>query len=88
MPKREKTPPPAADEPKYLTVVHPYPPHANLELEGERKELAYWLASCTGKDPLLAFFYKPQVRARAPRLLVRGPIVAFRPPLVAGYDHH
>ena len=62
MPKREKTPPPADDEPRYLTVVHPYPPHANMELLADRKEFAFWIASCTGKDDLLAFFYKPAVR--------------------------
>lgn len=66
MPKREKTPPPPDDEPKYLTVVHPYPPHANMELLGDQKEFAYWIASCTGKDVFLAFFYKPAVRARDP----------------------
>ena len=63
MPKREKTPPPADDEPRYLTVVHPYPVHANMELLGDQKEFAYWIASCIGKDPLLAFFHKPAVSA-------------------------
>ncbi|EKM53677.1 uncharacterized protein PHACADRAFT_148424 [Phanerochaete carnosa HHB-10118-sp] len=59
MSRREKTPPPPDDEPKYFTVVHPYPPHANMELLADQKEFAFWIASCTGKEPFLAFFYKP-----------------------------
>ncbi|KAI0919209.1 hypothetical protein AcW1_003353 [Taiwanofungus camphoratus] len=59
MPKRIPTPPPGDDEPRYLTVVHPYPPHANMELETDRKVFAFWLACCIGKDNLYAFFHKP-----------------------------
>ncbi|KAH8984205.1 hypothetical protein EDB86DRAFT_163395 [Lactarius hatsudake] len=59
MPKRIPTPPPPEDEPRYLTVVHPYPLHANLELHADRRTLALWLACCTGKDVLLAMFHKP-----------------------------
>lgn len=61
MPKRIPTPPPGDDEPRYLTVVHPYPPHANMELETDRKVFAFWLACCIGKDNLYAFFHKPLV---------------------------
>ncbi|KAH9018782.1 hypothetical protein EDB83DRAFT_2232000 [Lactarius deliciosus] len=59
MPKRIPTPPPPEDEPRYLTVVHPYPLHANLELHADRRTLALWLACCTGKDVLLAMFHQP-----------------------------
>ncbi|KAI0253686.1 hypothetical protein BJV78DRAFT_1122716 [Lactifluus subvellereus] len=60
MPKRIMTPPPPDDEPRYLTVVHPYPLHANLELHGDRRTLALWLACCTGKPGvLLAMYHKP-----------------------------
>jgi hypothetical protein len=61
MSKRIPTPPPPEDEPRYLTVVHPYPLNANLELHADRRTLALWLACCTGKDVLLAMFYKPSV---------------------------
>lgn len=59
MPKRIPSPPPPEDEPRYLTVVHPYPLNANLELHADRRTLALWLACCTGKDVLLAMFHKP-----------------------------
>ncbi|KAH9018785.1 hypothetical protein EDB83DRAFT_173211 [Lactarius deliciosus] len=59
MPKRIPTPPPPEDEPRYLTVLHPYPLHANLDLPADRITLALWLACCTGKDVLLAMFHKP-----------------------------
>ncbi|KAI9445620.1 hypothetical protein BJY52DRAFT_1315936 [Lactarius psammicola] len=59
MPKRIPTPPPPEDEPRYLTVVHPYPLHANLELPADRRALALWLACCASKDVLLAMFHKP-----------------------------
>ena len=61
MPKRIPTPPPPDDEPRYLTVVHPYPLHANLMIHADRRTLALWLACCTGKDVLLAMYYKPTV---------------------------
>ncbi|THG94630.1 hypothetical protein EW026_g6883 [Hermanssonia centrifuga] len=66
MPKRVPTPPPADDEPKYLTVCNPYPGAPNMELLGDRKAFVFWLACCTGKDPLVAFFYKPKTQARLP----------------------
>ncbi|KAI9507743.1 hypothetical protein F5148DRAFT_1284822 [Russula earlei] len=59
MVKRPRTPPPSNDEPRYLTVVHPYPLNANLKVLGDRRALALWLACCTGKDVLLAMFHKP-----------------------------
>ena len=71
MPKRIKAPPPPEDEPRYLTVVHPYPLNANLELHADRRTLALWLACCTGKDVLLAMFYKPAVSPS--RLFVKRP---------------
>jgi hypothetical protein len=61
MPKRIPTPPPPEDEPRYLTVVHPYPLNANLMIHADRRTLALWLACCTGKDVLLAMYYKPAV---------------------------
>ena len=61
MTKRNPTPPPPDDEPRYLTVVHPYPLNANLEVHADRRSLALWLACCTGKDVLLAMFHKPTV---------------------------
>ncbi|TFY82930.1 hypothetical protein EWM64_g1083 [Hericium alpestre] len=59
MVKRASTPPPAEDEPKYLTVVHPYPLCATMELFQDQKDFVRWLACCTGKDVLYAFFHKP-----------------------------
>ena len=61
MPKRAATPPPADDEPKYLTVIHPYPLHPNMELVQDRENFGRWLACCIGPDPFYAFFYKPSV---------------------------
>jgi hypothetical protein len=50
------------DDSTYLTVVHPYPPNANLQLPTDRRTLALWLACCTGKpDVLRAMFHKPKV---------------------------
>ncbi|CCM03009.1 uncharacterized protein FIBRA_05126 [Fibroporia radiculosa] len=60
MPKRPVTPPPADDEPRYLTVVHPYPLHASMERESDRRAFVYWMATCIGKDDLYAFFHKPK----------------------------
>lgn len=59
MPKRAVTPPPADDEPRYLTVVHPYPLHAHMELPKDREDFGRWLACCIGSDPFYAFFHKP-----------------------------
>ena len=66
MVKRIPTPPPPEDEPRYLTVVHPYPLNANLELHADRRTLALWLACCTGKDVLFAMFHKPAVSPSKP----------------------
>lgn len=63
MPKRAVTPPPADDEPKYLTVVHPYPLHAHMELPKDREDFGRWVACAMGTpDPFYAFFHKPSVR--------------------------
>ncbi|KII95466.1 hypothetical protein PLICRDRAFT_170114 [Plicaturopsis crispa FD-325 SS-3] len=66
MPKRIATPPPGDDEPKFLTVVHPYPLNANWELPLDRKEFVFWLSCCIGKDSFFAFHYKPS----APSMVV------------------
>jgi len=53
-------PPPPDDEPVYLTVVHPYPLNANLELPADQRALALWLACCArNTDVLLAMFHNP-----------------------------
>ncbi|KAI0034884.1 hypothetical protein K488DRAFT_44597 [Vararia minispora EC-137] len=62
MPKREKTPPPADDEPKFLTVVHPYPRNADMNLPVDRRNVAFWLACITGSQSLLNMYFKPRVR--------------------------
>jgi len=60
MPKRPSTPPPGDDEPKYLTVLYPYPPEVNMEIRGEVIALARWLACCMGRyQDLYAVFHKP-----------------------------
>ncbi|KAI0278027.1 hypothetical protein BGY98DRAFT_570382 [Russula aff. rugulosa BPL654] len=59
MPKRDKTPPPAEDEPRFLVIVHPYPLNVDLRLHADRRTLALWLACCMGKDDLYAMYYKP-----------------------------
>ncbi|KAH8103490.1 hypothetical protein BXZ70DRAFT_734076 [Cristinia sonorae] len=66
MPARPRTPSPGPDEPKYLTVVSPYPLHANMELLGDLKQTVYWIASCIGPDPLFAVFHKPS----APNMII------------------
>ncbi|KAH7096830.1 hypothetical protein BKA62DRAFT_485778 [Auriculariales sp. MPI-PUGE-AT-0066] len=60
MVKRAATPPPSKDEPKFLTIIHPYPPHANLELKEDQVEMSRWLA-CIIQDPskLHSLYYKP-----------------------------
>ena len=54
-------PSPPEDERRYLTIVHPYPLNANLQLHADRRTFTLWLACCTGKNVLLAMFYKPTV---------------------------
>ncbi|KAI0827749.1 hypothetical protein BC628DRAFT_1317715 [Trametes gibbosa] len=58
MPKRAKTPE-LNDGAKYLTVVNPYPPHPNLELQQHRIDFARWIAACTTPPYLLSFYHKP-----------------------------
>ncbi|KAI9568903.1 hypothetical protein HD554DRAFT_2096586 [Boletus coccyginus] len=64
MPKRIPTPPPADDEPKYLTVVHPYAISGtcNMELRKDREDFARWVACCINKDAFFAIFHKPSSR--------------------------
>ncbi|OCH93537.1 hypothetical protein OBBRIDRAFT_790242 [Obba rivulosa] len=59
MPKRIPTPPPGDDEPKYLSVVHPYPAHANMEFDKDRKTCAFWISCCIGRENLLSLYHKP-----------------------------
>ncbi|THH06172.1 hypothetical protein EW145_g4273 [Phellinidium pouzarii] len=65
MPKREVTPEPA-DDSKYLIVNYPYPLHANMTIEQERYGFAHWIASCIGKESLLAIYHKPS----APNMVI------------------
>ncbi|KAH7911330.1 hypothetical protein BJ138DRAFT_1239209 [Hygrophoropsis aurantiaca] len=64
MPKRIATPPPGDDEPRYLTVVHPFVPsgHCNMELPMDRQDFARWVACCIDKDAVYCFFHKPRAR--------------------------
>lgn len=63
MPKRIPTPPPGDDEPRYLTVVHPYAISGtcNMELQKDREDFARWVACCIDKDAFFAIFHKPSV---------------------------
>jgi hypothetical protein len=54
--------PPPGDKPVYLTIVHPYPLNANLELPAHQRTLAQWLACCMkNTGVLLAMFHNPTV---------------------------
>ncbi|KAG8705433.1 hypothetical protein FRC09_002960 [Ceratobasidium sp. 395] len=59
MPKREKTPEPGDDEPTYLSIYYPFPPHSTLDEERNVKECARWLACFVGQDNLYSLFHKP-----------------------------
>ncbi|OJA16863.1 hypothetical protein AZE42_09139 [Rhizopogon vesiculosus] len=61
MPKRIPTPPPADNEPRYLTVVHPYvlDGHCNMELPKDRQDFARWIACCIDVRHLYALFTSP-----------------------------
>ncbi|KAJ6534705.1 hypothetical protein B0H10DRAFT_2145421 [Mycena sp. CBHHK59/15] len=48
MPKRIPTPKPGDDEPKYFTVVQPYPLNANWELPHDYITFGRWIAGCVG----------------------------------------
>jgi hypothetical protein len=59
---RRSVVPSIEDDSTYLTIVHPYPPNANMLLPADKRTLALWLACCTGKqDVLRAMFHKPKV---------------------------
>lgn len=64
MPKRVPTPPPGDDEPRYLTVVHPYAISGtcNMELPKDRQDFARWVACCIDNNAFFAIFHKPSVR--------------------------
>ncbi|KAI0040319.1 hypothetical protein FA95DRAFT_1566505 [Auriscalpium vulgare] len=66
MVKRPTTPEAPDDEPRYLTVVHPYPLNGVMEDPKDQRRLVLWLACCTGKDDLFSFFHKPS----APGMIV------------------
>ena len=63
MPKRAKTPE-IPDDAKYLTVVHPYPAHPNMELEAHRRDFARWIAACIDPIYFRAFYHKPTVSSQ------------------------
>ena len=73
--KRTSIPSPPENKPRYLTIVHPYPLNANLQLNADRRAVALWLACCTGKDVLLAMFYTPNVSLN---LSIMAPSVPYR----------
>ncbi|KAJ7214993.1 hypothetical protein GGX14DRAFT_443565 [Mycena pura] len=64
MPKRIPTPEPGDDEPKYFTVVQPYPLNANWELPNDYITFGRWIACCVGPEPFFALFYKPSARGQ------------------------
>ncbi|KAJ6626718.1 hypothetical protein B0H10DRAFT_507938 [Mycena sp. CBHHK59/15] len=64
MPKRIPTPEPGDDEPKYFTVVQPYPLNANWELPHDYITFGRWIANCIGPEPFFALFYKPSARGQ------------------------
>ncbi|KAJ7469325.1 hypothetical protein B0H11DRAFT_2043963 [Mycena galericulata] len=64
MPKRIPTPEPGDDEPKYFTVVQPYPLNANWELPNDYITFGRWIAGCIGPEPFFALFYKPSARGQ------------------------
>ncbi|KDQ56335.1 hypothetical protein JAAARDRAFT_59227 [Jaapia argillacea MUCL 33604] len=61
MVKKPATPPPSDDEPRYLTVVYPYPASAYM-LESDVKQMAFWLACITKPQNLWAIYHKPSAR--------------------------
>ncbi|KAF7301441.1 hypothetical protein MIND_00709400 [Mycena indigotica] len=68
MPKRIPTPEPGPDEPKYYTVVHPYPPHLDWQLDEDCREFGRWIACCLGGEGneayFFALFWKPSARGQ------------------------
>jgi hypothetical protein len=50
-----------ADESKYLAILDPYPPNANLDLYPDQRALVLWLASRAGKEVLRTLFHKSSV---------------------------
>jgi len=60
MVKRAKSPE-AIEDSKFLTVVHPFPLNANMEVPNDFKDFMFWLASIVGKDHALGVYHKPSV---------------------------
>ncbi|EPT02488.1 hypothetical protein FOMPIDRAFT_9405, partial [Fomitopsis schrenkii] len=48
------------ESPHYLTIYRPYPMNASMDIEADRMVFSYWVASCIGRENLLAFFHKPK----------------------------
>ncbi|THG94625.1 hypothetical protein EW026_g6884 [Hermanssonia centrifuga] len=44
-----------------------------MELLGHRKTFVFWLACCTGKDPLISFFHKPKLLILHGNRIIRDP---------------
>ncbi|KAJ3571741.1 hypothetical protein NP233_g3549 [Leucocoprinus birnbaumii] len=61
MVKRPKSPKPIEDS-KFLTVVHPFPLNANMEVPNDFKDFMYWLASVVGTEYALGVYHKPSAR--------------------------
>lgn len=62
MPKRPPTPPTASPY-KYFTIHQPFPAEPNLDLDGHRKEVAFWISNVLGESRfLISMYHKPKVR--------------------------
>jgi len=62
MPQRAKTPPPPQDE-IFMTIHHPYPQHANMEVQEDIERVARWLGTIVAPGYFNAFYHKPSVSA-------------------------
>ncbi|KAJ7844092.1 hypothetical protein B0H14DRAFT_2358798 [Mycena olivaceomarginata] len=51
MPKQIPTPEPGDDEPKYYTIVQPYPLNANRELPHDYITCGRWIAGGGAREP-------------------------------------
>ena len=60
MPQRAKTPPPPQDE-IFMTISHPYPQHANMEVQEDIERVARWLGTIVAPGHFNAFYHKPSV---------------------------
>ncbi|KAJ7592067.1 hypothetical protein C8J56DRAFT_932528 [Mycena floridula] len=65
MVKRIKTPEPGDDEPRFYTVVNPFPLHANWEYDQDYITCSRWVAGILGTEqPLYGIFHKPSARGQ------------------------